>query len=197
MTTAEEAKKQILRLAESGFVPVPTAQLEIELIAVFCELCVGAGHVQRVGDWLMRNTTYFPKPKDVQDAVNALIELAKQPAEWSPRDHRNECETCGVTSWMQVWELHTYHGTVSNKTVERVSETQYRELLKRVDGRIGTGQVAIEAADRCTACALGRRMRDDDRTPPEDPGASRERRSKQESVAKQMGLNVVPIRGME
>lgn len=197
MTTEEAAKEQILRFAQSGFVPVPTAHLEVELMEAFAALCVGPEHVKRAGDWLMRAVAYFPKPKDIADAVSAMRAEATaetQPPVWRPAA---ECVRCGGTSWMQVYELHTYHGTVLNKTVERISQGQYRELSKKVDGRIGAGQVAVEAAARCTACALGRRMRDSDRNPPDDPGPPKAaKKAPANKGAKQMGLNVVPIREM-
>lgn len=81
-TIAAAAAIQIERFVRLGFTPVPTDELRSELRDTFKELARDGEHVKQIGDLLVRTKEYFPRPKDIVDAIEAIAEQSRQPKDW-------------------------------------------------------------------------------------------------------------------
>lgn len=106
MSKRSVVREQIERFTRIGLVPVPTEDLEEELLKAFISLGRSEDHIRLLADRMVLSCHYFPKPADVHDAAEFLRELAsqevcasQQPDEWRGMD-APKCPKCDGTGWI-------------------------------------------------------------------------------------------------
>jgi hypothetical protein len=98
-----EAAAQVTRFAMYPGFPGPGSSEKEELITAFMEASLIAGKAKLIGDYLMRNSEFAPRPKNVWDAATAVDEeLAKQAAPTSNEySFSNRCDLCQDTGFVK------------------------------------------------------------------------------------------------
>src|SRR4051812_5890974 len=94
--TETAAKRQIDRFTEFPQFPKTEAGVR-ELVKAFVECSADESGAQAIGDLLMRSVRFCPKPAEVYQAGEAIIERSRQPSEWRPA-HERKSKPCIRTS---------------------------------------------------------------------------------------------------
>lgn len=148
MISRAEATGQIMRLSAQQDFSKTTPEGIQELAEVLRSSARNLDHAKDIITRLRTDSRWMPPPIDI-------INLAREDQAAQPQPRREHCPVCEGTAWMRAWELHT--GSGRRKTVERITEEQYHDLLAKVSGRI-SDQIVTECVERCTECKYGRSL---------------------------------------
>ncbi len=148
MLTDTEAITEVARFRRCPNYPTDTAGVT-QLADGLKRAAKGLEQAQSIVTRCLEISSYCPTDHDMLAVAAELYPPAPEPS-WVPSSTRCPAGRCDGHGWAQVFFLVTQEGEgrYAYQRKERISEEQYRLLVRKVDGR---KQRAYETVEKC-AC---------------------------------------------